>query len=137
MSDTFRLRLDDIQPSQLYISKAKYAEVLRYFDTEKQSELEPIPIKELDNELISTDGHTRGVAWCLKGYEEVDCTWEDSEMDWDEYRVCVKWCKDAGIHSMIDLKDRFLDHSEYEILWYERCRVMQEALEKQKGSIRR
>ncbi len=132
LPDTFRMRLDEIQPSQLYISKAKYAEVLRFFETGKQSELEPIPIKELDNELISTDGHTRGVAWFLRGSEEVDCVWEDLEMDWNEYRICVKWCKDAGIHSMIHLKDRFLDHSEYEILWYERCRVMQEDLERQR-----
>jgi len=110
ISDTFKLRLDKIQPSQLYISRAKYAEVLKQFESEERLDLEPIPIKELDGELVSTDGHTRGVLWVLKGYDEVDCVWEDLEMDWEEYRICVQWRKDAGITSMYNLRDRFLNH---------------------------
>ncbi len=123
----FRLRFDDIQPSQLYISRTKYVEVLKHFDLG----LEPIPIKELDGKLVSTDGHTRSVAWILKGFKEVECEWEDTELNWDAYRVCVKWCREVGIKSMYDLQDRFLDHSQYEVLWLERCRVMQEDLQRQ------
>ena len=130
--DTFRLGLDEIQPSQLYISRAKYAEVVKQFDSDRRSQLEPIPIKELDGELVSTDGHTRGVLWVLKGYSKVDCVWEDLEMDWEAYRICVQWCKDAGITSIYDLRDRFLDHTEYEVLWLERCHIMQEDLERKR-----
>ena len=125
----FQLKLEDIQPSQLYISRTKYAEVIKYFEAGTESQLEPIPIKELNGELVSTDGHTRGVAWSLKGYQEVACVWEDLEMDWEAYRICVQWCKDADIKSMHDLRDRFLDHDKYEVLWLERCRIMQERLE--------
>lgn len=128
--DTFRLRLDEIQPSQLYISRAKYAEVLKQFESRERCQLEPIPIKEIDGEMVSTDGHTRGVLWVLKGYKEVNCVWEDLEMDWEEYRICVQWCKDSGITSMYDLQDRFLDHAEYETLWLGRCRAMQEDLKR-------
>jgi len=131
--DTFRLRLGEIQPSQLYISKAKYEEVVKQFESRERSQIEPIPIKKLDGELVSTDGHTRGVLWVLKGYNEVNCVWEDLEMDWEAYRICVQWCKDAGITSMYDLRDRFLDHSEYEVRWYERCRIMQEELEEKRA----
>lgn len=133
ISDNFKLRLEEIQPSQLYISREKYAEVLKLYESDEKSQLEPIPIKELDGELVSTDGHTRGVMWVLKGFEEVDCVWEDLEMDWEAYRICVQWCKDAGITSMFDLRDRFLTHSQYEILWLERCRIMQEDLEKRRN----
>lgn len=133
--DTFTLQLDEIQPSQLYISRTKYAAVMEYFDAGNESQFEPIPIKELDNELVSTDGHTRGVAWSLKGYREVECVWEDLEMDWEAYRICVLWCKEEGIESMHDLRDRFLDHDEYEVLWLGRCRLMQEDLERERNIV--
>lgn len=132
MTEAFHLRLDKIQPSQLYISRSKFAAVMKYFNSSTESQLEPIPVRDFDGELVSTDGHTRGVAWYLQGYEKVDAIWEDVEMDWEAYQVCIDWCKDAGINSMLDLTDRFLDHSEYEILWLERCRIMQEELEKQR-----
>ncbi len=134
MNEVFRLRLDVIQPSQLYISRTKFDAVMKYFETSTESQLEPIPVKRIDDMVVSTDGHTRGVAWHLQGYEVVDVVWEDLEMDWDEYRVYVDWCKEEGITSMCDLSDRFLDHSEYEILWLERCRIMQEELENQRKS---
>lgn len=134
MSDVFKLRLDEIQPSQLYISKVKFAAVIKHFEDGIESALEPIPVKELDGELVSTDGHTRGVAWCLKGYQEVDCVWEDLEMDWEAYRIYVQWCKEADIESMRDLQERFLDHDDYEVLWLEKCRIMEENLEKKRVS---
>ncbi len=130
--DTFTLRLEEIQPSQLYISRTKYAAVIKFFEIGNESQLEPIPIKEIDGKLVSTDGHTRGVAWSLKGYQEIECIWEDLEMDWDEYRVYVQWCKEAGIESMHDLRDRFLDHDDYEVLWLGRCKDLQEKIELQR-----
>ena len=132
MDEVFRLRLADIQPSQLYISNAKFASVMKYFETSIESQLEPIPVRDFDGQLVSTDGHTRGVAWYRNGHEEVDVVWEDLEMDWEVYQICIDWCKEAGINSIVDLNDRFLEHSEYEILWLERCRIMQEDLESQR-----
>lgn len=134
MDKVFRLRLDEIQPSQLYISRTKFAEIMKYFETSTESQLEPIPVRDFDGELVSTDGHTRGVAWHLQGYEEVDVVWEDLEMDWEFYQICIDWCKEEGINSIVDLTDRFLEHSEYEILWLERCRIALENLEEQRRS---
>lgn len=132
MDESFQLRLDEIQPSQLYISKTKMAAVMKHFKSSTQSLLDPIPIKKLGGELVSTDGHTRGVVWYLEGHMEVKCVWEDTEMDWDAYRICVDWCKEVDITSIIDLNERFLDHDDYEILWLDRCRIMQEELATQK-----
>jgi hypothetical protein len=81
MDDVFRLRLDYIQPSQLYISRAKFTSVMNHFETSTESQLEPIPVRDFNGELVSTDGHTRGVAWFLQGHKEVDAIWEDLEMD--------------------------------------------------------
>lgn len=126
--DRFLLPIDQIQLSQIYISSAKLTEVMKIFESGNEDELEPIPIKELDGNLVSTDGHTRLLAWHLHGYKEVQCVWEDLEMDWDAYRICVQWCGDEGIETIDDLKDRILDPEEYQVLWLDRCRIMQDAL---------
>ncbi len=124
----FVLSLKEIQPSQLYVSKAKLTAVMNEFATGHERLLEPIPVKELDGEIVATDGHTRGLAWHLRGACSVEVMWEDEELDWDAYRICVRWCKNEGIHSIPDLEHRLVEHSEYETLWLERCRVMQEEL---------
>lgn len=120
MPDTFKLRIEEIQPSQLYINKEKLKAVLEALEDDN-SRLEPIPIKELDGELVSTDGHTRLLAWIMKGHEEVECEWEDLEMSWEAYRICVKWCKDEGIVNAIHLQDRIIENEEYQKLWLDRC----------------
>lgn len=133
MTDTFILKFDKIQPSQLYISRSKLDRIQTLFEIGTQNELEPIPVKEIDGELVSTDGHTRGLAWHLHGYEEVQVEWEDTEMDWDAYRICVEWCKQVRITSIPDLLPWIIDHKEYEILWLERCRIMQDDLVSKRG----
>lgn len=128
MPNTFSLSFDKIQPSQLYISRSKLDSILKLFDVGAQEKLEPIPIKELNGELVSTDGHTRGLAWHMNGYSEVEVEWEDVEMDWEAYAICVEWCKQVGITSIPHLVPWIIDHGEYEILWLERCKIMQEDL---------
>jgi len=132
--DRFLLSIDQIQLSQLYISSAKLAAVMKVFESGNEKELEPIPIKELDGNLVSTDGNTRLLAWYLHGYKEVECEWEDLEMDWDAYRICVQWCRAENIDTIADLKDRILDPEEYQVLWLDRCRVMQDELQASRGS---
>lgn len=127
--DLFHLSIDQIQLSQIYISSAKLADVMKVFDSGKEDELEAIPIKELDGKLVATDGHTRLLAWYLHGHKEVACVWEDTEMDWDAYRICVQWCQEEGIRSIADLKDRILIPTDYQILWLDRCRIMQDELQ--------
>ena len=129
MAPTFRLRIEQIQLSQLYISSAKLASVVRVFEEGKQDALEPIPIKKIDGMLVATDGHTRLLAWFLNGHREIECEWEDTDMDWDAYRVCMQWCREEGIQTIADLKSRIISPEDYEVLWLDRCRAMQQALE--------
>ncbi|MFX1263626.1 MAG: hypothetical protein ACFFAZ_16305 [Promethearchaeota archaeon] len=133
MGETFKLYLHEIQPSQLYISQAKLDAVINGRNRGNLAMYAPIPIKELNGELVSTDGHTRGIAWLLEGYEEAEVEWETVEMDWEEYAVYVQWCKDEGVFSIEDLKNRIISHDDYKVLWYERCKAFQDewALKKQ------
>ncbi|WP_420170097.1 ParB N-terminal domain-containing protein [Kosmotoga olearia] len=132
LEKAFLLHLDKIQPSQLYISQAKLKRVLDIIEKEGFEALPPIPVIRLKGFIIYTDGHTRAMAAYLSGLEEVLVYWDEDELDLQAYEICVDWCLDEEIKSISDLKDRIIPHSDYEILWYERCRKMQEDLENKK-----
>ena len=131
------MKLNEIQPSQLYINSEKLSIILKTFDSVNPKLIEPIPIKKLGNEIVFVDGHTRAFAAFLCGFSEVPVYWEDEELDWDAYEICVRWCKEDGIHTIADLKNRVVSQKDYEILWYARCKEMQQDLIKRKhnGSV--
>jgi len=129
MIGIFMMRLDELQPSQLFISSEKLSQEMRDFDALKPDSLSPVPVKELGDRTILTDGHTRALAALLSGLSEVRVCWEDDEMDWEAYEICVDWCEREGIHTIADLKDRIVPPAEYETLWLNRCKEMQQELE--------
>ena len=130
---TFRMNLEDIQPSQLYISRKKLDRILEAFDKDEVHKIPPVPIKKLDGEMISTDGHTRALVWHMKGHSDILCEWEDTEMDWEEYRICVEWCKEVGISGIPALRDRIISAEDYKILWLGRCWTMHQELKQERA----
>ncbi len=121
-------RLAELQPSQLFVSSEKLAQIIRGLDSDGLGSLEPLPIKELDGRVILTDGHTRALAAFMRGFDEVPVYWDEDELDWEAYRICVAWCQEAGVHTVLDLAGRILGPDDYELLWHERCRQMQQEL---------
>jgi len=95
--------------------------------------LEPIPVKNLGGYVIFTDGHTRALAALLSGLPEIVAYWDEDELDWEVYSVCVDWCREEGIYTIADLKDRVIPPGEYKKLWYDRCQVMQNDLEEKRN----
>ena len=134
MTDTFVMKLEEIQPSQLFISSGKLSQVMKESAPLTIETLRPIPVKKLRNEIIFTDGHTRAFAAYLSGLREIRVFWDEDEMDWEAYEICVEWCKEAGIHTIADLKDRVVSEEEYELLWHRRCDVMHKELEAKRSS---
>jgi hypothetical protein len=134
MTKAFMMKLDEIQPSQLYICSEKLDEVMRAIDPGGPSEIEPIPIKRLVGRIIFVDGHTRAFAAFLLGFPRIPVYWEDEELDWDAYAICVEWCDKEGIRTIADLKNRVVSEKDYEILWYQRCEEMQQDLAKRKAN---
>ena len=122
------MKLDEIQPSQLFINSEKLSLVMKTFDVNPRS-IEPIPVKKIGEQIVFVDGHTRAFAAFLKGMSEVKVYWEEDELDWDEYEVCVDWCKKEGINKIADLKERVIPSKEYQVLWLDRCEKMQRELE--------
>lgn len=131
MPTTF-MRLDDLQPSQLFISSEKLSRIERGYDPQRLDLLEPVPVKELDDQVILTDGHTRALFAYMSGHTEIPATWDEDELDWDAYRICVAWCQKARISTVADLLGRVLGPEAYETHWLERCRQMQQGLAEQR-----
>jgi len=129
MSETFVMCLDELQPSQLYISEAKLAWVKEAGDLQ-----EPLPVKKLAGRVVLTDGHTRAFAAWQAGRSEIGVYWDPDELDWEAYEICVTWCEAAGIRTVADLAGRVVPPEEYDVVWLQRCARMQRALaEKRAG----
>jgi hypothetical protein len=124
--DTVRVALNILQPSQVYISSAKLAQVQAGCDLHH---LEPLPVALRGDTIYLTDGHTRALAAYLAGIRSLLVYWDDDDLDWEAYSICVDWCQEADIFGVPDLSDHILQHDEYERLWYGRCRAMQTELE--------
>jgi len=124
--ESFSVRVADIQPSQLYICEEKLKAVLKAMNAGEA--LEPVAIKELDGQLIYSDGHTRALAALLHGETSIQACWEDESLDWDEYRSCVDWCMEAGIRTVSDLRERVIPAADYATKWIGRCQGMHKDL---------
>jgi hypothetical protein len=122
----FWIALEILQPSQLYISSVKLAQVQAGFEPQL---LEPLPVSRRGSTIYLTDGHTRALAAHLAGIRSLLVYWDEDDLDWEAYSICVDWCQEAGIWGVPDLNDRILPHDQYEHLWYGRCRAMQTELE--------
>ncbi|MBR3137698.1 MAG: GNAT family N-acetyltransferase [Clostridia bacterium] len=121
MKDIYKLTIKDLQPSQFYISERKLASVEAWFDPADLSNFEPIPVKELDDVPVITDGHTRAVAALRVGVDRVPLVWDTDELDWRLYRACVTACRRRGILSSADLLTRIISAEEYVEQWDAWC----------------
>ena len=69
MIKNFFLSLDELQPSQLYINEQKLVVLNAKFPPETESAIPPIPVKQINGEIIYTDGHTRAFLFGLVGFK--------------------------------------------------------------------
>ena len=126
--DIKSLRINDLQPSQFYISEEKIDNIKKWFNPQDLSNFEPIPIKELDGQVVITDGHTRLVVALPSGLDSVPLVWDEDELNWDMYRECVRECKKLGITSPSNLLTRIISKDEYDIKWNKWCDEMQKTI---------
>ena len=134
MSHCFWLPLSDIQPSQLYVSKGKLARVWDWWRPPHLKSFSALPVKRLKGRVIFTDGHTRAFAAYQMGFQHVPVYWDEDALDWEAYQICVDWCLDANIQTVMDLAGRMLTPEDYQHLWLDRCQTMQTALARRRQS---
>lgn len=121
----FTKNIKDIQPSQLYINKAKLSKVEKYLESTDIANIDPLPIKKIGDNIFFTDGHTRAFALMNKEIEEIKVYWDEDDLDWLQYLICVDWCNKEGIKNISDLKNRVVEDDDYKTLWHYRCDTMQ------------
>jgi hypothetical protein len=126
----FVMSLDDIQPSQIYINKEKLDEILKSFDP---ASFEPLPIIQIEDKTVLTDGHTRALVAYLDGMTHIPVYWDEDELDLEAYSISVQWCLDEGIFTIADLKDRIVSPEEFQTLWIDRCTEMLHQLGHERG----
>ena len=42
----------------------------------------------------------------------------------------IQWCKEAGIYTIANLKNRIINHDSYKVKWIKRCEEMEKKLHK-------
>ena len=120
MSDLIMVKIDDLTPSQLYISAEKLHAVREWFDGDV-SKMDPIPVKKLAGRLLMTDGHTRAAAAFLAGADTLPCIPDTDDMDWAAYAADITMCAEEGITSVGALSKRIVPAEDYDTLWRKRC----------------
>lgn len=130
---TFTARLAELQPSQLWISREKLDAVLAGRERIDAADLAPLPVKRLADCLMLTDGHTRAVAAALSGISELTVYWETDDLDWEAYEECVRWCREEGIRSVLDLTGRIVSAADYQRLWHDRCDALHIEFARRRG----
>lgn len=113
----------------------KLNKVSEWLNYESIEDYDPVPIKKLNEKIIFTDGHTRAFALYKMGIDNIRAYWDEDELDWDAYQICVDWCVEEGIRNISHLEQKVINNEAYEVLWYDRCRNMQKALEAKRISI--
>ena len=126
MGELVDMDLLDIQPSQFYLSEEKLERVMKWFDPEDLRNFQPLPVKCLNGRIIFTDGHTRAYAAYRAGCNKVPLIWDEDELSWDLYQICVDACLERGVRSAADLGTRILTAEEYAEKWNGWCDEMQQ-----------
>ena len=121
-------KLRDLQPSQFYISAKKLRDVEAWFDPGELSAFPPIPVRLLKGRPVMTDGHTRAVAALRAGLEAVPLVWDEDELDWEMYEICVDACRSRQVFSPVDLMQRIVSEPEYREQWDGWCDAMHTAV---------
>jgi len=132
MIDINEINILDIQPSQFFLSEEKIRQISEWFVPDDLSNFEPVTIKLINGDIIFTDGHTRAFVAYIKGLTKIPLLWDEDELDWEAYRICVNASKKRNIHCIADLKKRILSDTEYKKQWDNWCDTLHEILELQR-----
>ncbi|HNX77833.1 MAG TPA: ParB N-terminal domain-containing protein [Candidatus Rifleibacterium sp.] len=123
--NTFRVRIDQLQPSAPYLSRARLDTIM----SNTAFILKPVAVKERHGRLCIIEGHERLLALQTLGLSEVEVYLDDSPPDPALLETCIELCEKQGIASILDMEDRLVSLSGYLQLWIERKREMRRELQ--------
>lgn len=123
---TQRLPFEEVHPTQLYLSSQKLAEIFEWFDFDSPN-YDPLPAFHYEGTWYLSDGHTRAFAAGLAGAETLRIEQDHDireEHDFEVYLTCIKWCADADIETVYELRGRVVEPATYQTRWIDRCQSL-------------
>ena len=128
----FKLSINSIQPSQLFINTAKLDTVLKNYTCQQLQNEVIFPVIPLGGKPVFSDGHTRAYAALLHGITHLRVYWDPDELDYEMYQECVDWCLSEKITWIGHLNNWIITPQDYDRHWLERCKTMQEEVLKRR-----
>lgn len=126
--EIFELPILEIGVSEMYLNQRKLDAVKDMTQQEGFTEFGPLPVHDFgDGKYVLTDGHHRAfVAWqmgrpTLKVYADSDPN-TVSKLPQRMYKMCIEWCRAAGVENVSQLQNRIMQPPIFEFFWLERCR---------------
>lgn len=111
----WKVKLEDIQPSQLYISEEKYQRLLNWIQTEEDI---IIPVTLFQGQLIALDGHTRLKIAQHLNFNQVTVYVEEADPYIQDF---VMFCKQEQKMKIHDLP--IISKESYQRLWNDFCKL--------------
>lgn len=122
----FPVRIDQLQPSQPWLSQSRLKNIAGHIDFLKR----PVPVRMLNGRLCIVEGHERCFALASSGIHKVDAYLDTKKNISDiAFQKMVKISCDEGISSINDMEERFLSPVEFRHLWLEKKRKVLESSE--------
>ncbi len=131
--DNFKKDIENIHPSQLYINREKLERIKKIIDSEGIESVQPLPIKKIGNKIFFTDSHTTAYEFKRRGIKKIKVYWDEDNLDWYSYLVCINWCRKNKIFSISDLKNSIIADNKYKKLWLNRCEKLQNSVKENKN----
>lgn len=116
--EAFKISIDEIIPEQLTIDRTKLEMVSSWIEKPEDVILCCVNIED---KIVSIDGHSRLVAAYNKGFKYVYAYMDQNNDNIEFYKICLDWCQKEGICSVRDLAGRVVITEEHERLWINRC----------------
>ena len=113
-----------IRPTRLYISGLKSEKVKQQYAPLSVNNIDPIPIFNRNGVIYFSDGYTCAFFAYLNGVTQILVYWDQDDLAWGLYDICISWCEDAGTKTIVDFKDAVISHESYKILWIQRCECL-------------
>lgn len=120
--ETFFVRLDQLQPSQPFLSQARLDNILR----NTAFILRPVHVRELFGRYCLIEGHERCFALLSAGHSNVEAYVESNDAEFALFKKCVEITIDSGVATVGDFSERILPPAQFRQLWVQRKKELKQ-----------
>lgn len=129
--ETFKIRIDQLQPTQPYLSQARLDNILRNTDFI----LRPVGVREINGRYCIIEGHERCYALTSIGKREVEVFQDNSSADPRVIEKCLELTIDSGVACVSDFATRILPANMFRQFWIQRKKEIKEGFTAENSAV--